>query len=147
MTFVLPHAQLQLLSTCFANTRNPSPNMRPNLHAIVIPIPAIIPMGTCLKRQLLANSTVRSPNHPPFRKRLISTSIPLLPRYGFTKPCNVPLAPSHRRGIAVTATAPDAMFRQPPPEPGADFNVVMIGAGVSLTFDFLLFPTDSDIFL
>lgn len=39
------------------------------------------------------------------------------------------------------------MFRQPPPEPGADFNVVMIGAGVSLTFDSLLFPTDSDIFL
>jgi len=29
--------------------------------------------------------------------------------------------------------APGAMFSQPPPEPGADFNVVMIGAGVSLT--------------
>lgn len=121
--------------------------MRPNLHAIVIPTPAIIPMGTCLKRQLLANPNVRSPNLPPFRKRLISTSTPLLPRYGFTKPCNVPLAPSHRRGIAVTATAPDAMFRQPPPEPGADFNVVMIGAGVSLTFNPLLFPADSNILL
>lgn len=27
--------------------------------------------------------------------------------------------------------APGAMFSYPAPEPGADFNVVMIGAGVS----------------
>lgn len=121
--------------------------MHPNLHAIIIPTPAIIRMGTCLKRQLLANSTVRSPNLLPLRKRFISTSTLLLPRHGFTEHCNAPLAPSHRRGIAVTAMAPDAMFRQPPPEPGADFNVVMIGAGVSLTFNPLLFPADSNILL
>ncbi|ORX39941.1 putative oxidoreductase C terminal-domain-containing protein [Kockovaella imperatae] len=33
------------------------------------------------------------------------------------------------RTIATTASAPDAMFSHPPPEPGSDFNVVMIGAG------------------
>ena len=31
----------------------------------------------------------------------------------------------------MTAMAPGAMFSHPPPEPGADFNVVMVGAGVS----------------
>lgn len=103
--------------------------MHPNLHAIVTTAPAIIRMGT-LKRRLPAAFTVRS----------ISTSTPLLPRYGFIKPCNALLAPSHCRGIAATAMAPDAMFRHPPPEPGADFNVVMIGAGVSLTFS-SLFPS------
>lgn len=34
------------------------------------------------------------------------------------------------RGIAITATAP-AMYSQPPPAPGHDFNVMMVGAGVS----------------
>ncbi len=46
-----------------------------------------------------------------------------------------PLPPPHliqRRNIAVTSLTPGAaMFSQPAPEPGADFNVVMIGAGVS----------------
>jgi hypothetical protein len=38
-----------------------------------------------------------------------------------------------KRPIAMTAMAPDgAMFSHPAPEPGMDFNVVMIGAGVSL---------------
>lgn len=38
-----------------------------------------------------------------------------------------------KRPIANTAMAPDgAMFSHPAPEPGSDFNVVMIGAGVSL---------------
>jgi len=37
-----------------------------------------------------------------------------------------------KRPIAYTAMAPDgAMFSHPAPEPGSDFNVVMIGAGVS----------------
>jgi hypothetical protein len=40
--------------------------------------------------------------------------------------------PTAKRPIAYTAMAPDgAMFSHPAPEPGSDFNVVMIGAGVS----------------
>jgi hypothetical protein len=39
-----------------------------------------------------------------------------------------------RPNIAHTASAPGLLFRLPPPEPGTDFNVVMIGAGVSLFF-------------
>lgn len=38
------------------------------------------------------------------------------------------------RSIAITAMpcGPDFATRHPPPAPGADFNVVMVGAGVSL---------------
>ena len=43
------------------------------------------------------------------------------------------LVPARRSiSTAPTAMAPGPMSSQPPPEPGADFNIVMIGAGVSL---------------
>jgi len=57
--------------------------------------------------------------------RFLSTSSPLLPSH---------LLPRHvhpLRTIATTSISPGAMFSHPAPEPGADFNVVMVGAGVS----------------
>ncbi|KAI9638084.1 putative oxidoreductase C terminal-domain-containing protein [Dioszegia hungarica] len=90
---------------------------------------------------------------PPF----ITLSAPRPPRLGpllFSRPCARSLHSTSRlmprqtptalssgirlsalrntpstRSIAYTASAPDAMFSHPPPEPGADFNLVMIGAG------------------
>ena len=49
------------------------------------------------------------------------------------------IKPISKRPIAYTAMSPDgAMFSHPAPEPGMDFNVVMIGAGVrSLLFSMI----------
>ncbi|RXK39480.1 hypothetical protein M231_03148 [Tremella mesenterica] len=63
-----------------------------------------------------------------FAQRALHTSPTLLPRHN--RPHVRMLKPIvQSRNIAVTATAPTAMFSHPPPEPGADFNVVFIGAG------------------
>nr|ODN77339.1 hypothetical protein L203_06279 [Cryptococcus depauperatus CBS 7841]ODN88515.1 hypothetical protein L204_06370 [Cryptococcus depauperatus CBS 7855] len=90
--------------------------MHPNLFAIARPtLPPLVRLGP-LRTYVRPSVYRRSSSRP------LSTSTTLLPRHGFVHP-------SQSRGIAVTAMTPDAMFRHPPPEPGADFNVVMIGAG------------------
>ena len=71
--------------------------------------------------------------------RSIHASAALFPRHTVGAIGRIPLLPpmiafNSLRCIATTALAPGAMFSHPPPEPGADFNVVMVGAGVSLLF-------------
>ncbi|ODO11588.1 hypothetical protein I350_00370 [Cryptococcus amylolentus CBS 6273] len=102
--------------------------MHPNLRTLAGPcLPPLIRLGPHSIRNLstTARPTLAQLRHQP---RHLSTSTPLLPRHA---PPAIPLlAPPQSRGIAVTAMAPDgAMFSYPPPSPGEDFNVVMIGAG------------------
>ena len=115
--------------------------MHPNLRAMVPErLPPLI--------------TLALPRHPRTRiarpafasalpVRSIHTSLPLRPRHDARcsssavprriNPVNTAISTQFAsRSIASTAKAPGEMFRMPAPEPGADFNVVMIGAGVCL---------------
>jgi hypothetical protein len=64
--------------------------------------------------------------------RTMCTTSPLLPSLASPHASSSRIPVSCRQ-IATTATAPTAMFSHPAPEPGSDFNVVMVGAGVSGT--------------
>lgn len=75
------------------------------------------------------------PSGPIARSFSTSKSLyfhPTAPRYSDASYTYKKLEPALPRKIASTALAPDgSMFSHPPPEPGKDFNLVMIGAGVS----------------
>ncbi|WVQ78334.1 hypothetical protein IAT38_000419 [Cryptococcus sp. DSM 104549] len=100
--------------------------MHPNLRTLAAPLPPLIRLGPSSRR--LTTALPRPLAALP-RTRAISTSTPLLPRHALADTHAHTRTPARSRGIAVTASAPGAMFSHPPPEPGADFNVVMIGAG------------------
>ncbi|WVQ69961.1 uncharacterized protein L199_008185 [Kwoniella botswanensis] len=111
--------------------------MHPNLRTVATPaLPPLIRFGGSSRNFATTSSFTRPllprPQHPQCT-RCISTSTPLLPRHTLSPLNNVNSSLIHpsiqNRGIAMTAMAPGAMFSHPPPEPGADFNVVMIGAG------------------
>ncbi|KAK1924841.1 putative oxidoreductase C terminal-domain-containing protein [Papiliotrema laurentii] len=99
--------------------------MHPNLRTAIAPLmPSRTPFVS--RRTFLTASRLpcldrrRPPQSLP-----LSASFPLLPSYPFPRPALRPQI----RSIATTSMAPGAMFSAPAPEPGADFNVVMIGAG------------------
>ena len=107
--------------------------MHPNLRTMILS--PTTPMLN-LTRPLRRVSAPRSfHSTPPLR---FAPTAPLFltstaPRSNVTLPTNSPIA--FKRPIANTAMAPDgAMFSHPAPEPGKDFNVVMIGAGVSRVY-------------
>ena len=104
--------------------------MHPNLRAV-----AHLPPSNPISSRINASPTTMFARRLPIRalpsRRALHTTSPLLPRH--LRPHAVPLASLPLlRGIATTSMAPGPMFSHPPPEPGADFNVVMVGAGVSI---------------
>ncbi|WVF72073.1 hypothetical protein IAT40_006885 [Kwoniella sp. CBS 6097] len=112
--------------------------MHPNLRTAAAPLlPPLIRFGGSPSTRSFSTTSsftrplIARPQQPC--SRCLSTSTPLMPRHTVLRSSpNSLLTSSQRiltRGIAVTSMAPGAMFSQPPPEPGADFNVVMIGAG------------------
>jgi hypothetical protein len=110
--------------------------MHPNLRTITLsPSIPMLSLTRPIRRLPIAGSGVRSIHATaPLRFRCTAPlfTTPIARRNNALAAVNA-IKPIPKRSIAYTAMSPDgAMFSHPAPEPGMDFNVVMIGAGVRL---------------